>query len=353
MTLEELNAIVDGVSKPFKEQIQAMSQRIAQLEQRPMDIEAIAERAAALIKPPRDGKDAPPVDEDALALRVAELIPKPKDGQPGKDAEPVDLDDLAKRAAALIPHPAPGKDAEPVDTKAIVAECLRQIPTPEDGKPGPKGDKGDPGESIKGERGEPGQNGETPDVIEWIRVNRNGIREVIMPMIPEPIKGDPGKDGTPGKDAVLPDIDTMVDQAMHSEVNRWALDFERRAQELFQRAIDKMPVPKDGRDALELEDLSVDHDGDGNVTLTLKRGEFERSFNLRFPRERYKGVFKEGTEYREGDSVTFAGSQFTAMKDSPQGKPESGHDWILSVKRGRDGRDGIMKPAKVEVPVKL
>jgi hypothetical protein len=45
----------------------------------------------------RDGKDAPPVDLDALALKAAELIPVPKDGangEKGADGASVTVDDV-------------------------------------------------------------------------------------------------------------------------------------------------------------------------------------------------------------------------------------------------------------------
>ena len=52
----------------------------------------------------------------------------------------------------------------------------------------------------------------------------------------------------------------------------------------------------------------------------------------------YKGVWREA-EFRRGDAVTFGGSLFIAQCDTTA-KPESGADWKLAVKRGRDGKDG-------------
>ncbi len=307
MTLEELNAIVDGVSKPFREQLDAANQRIAQLEQRflsipvlaPIDVEAIAERAAALIPVPQ------PRAEDWL-----EWFDKNKQG-------------IRDAIHAVIPLPEkgePGKDAEPVDRSEIVAEVLRQIPAPvngKDGKDGNQGERGLPGESIQGP------------------------------------KGDSGERGADGKDAVLPDIDAMVQRAFEIGFARTAVDIQRQAQEMFQRAIDKMPVPKDGKDGLSAEDFNLEHDGDGTVKFSLKRGDLDKSWDIRFPRQKYRGVFKEGDSYREGDTVTFGGSQFTAMVDDVTEKPGTGTGWQLTVKRGRDGRDGVMKPPPPEGPVKL
>jgi hypothetical protein len=127
---------------------------------------------------------------------------------------------------------------------------------------------------------------------------------------------------------------------LETVVAKWALDFERRAADLLQRAVDKFPVPKDGRDALDLDDLSVEHDGDGNVTLRFVRGELRKEFSIRLPRFKDCGVFREGVEHRAGDGVTWGGSFFIAQKDAPAGKPGESDDWRLAVKRGRDGKDG-------------
>lgn len=93
----------------------------------------------------RDGKDAEPVDIDALAIKAAALIPKPKDGVDGKNAE-VDEAMLARLMAnhlASIPVPENGKDGQ--DGKSItledvapliqaeVAKAVERIPTPKDG----------------------------------------------------------------------------------------------------------------------------------------------------------------------------------------------------------------------------
>ena len=64
----------------------------------------------------------------------------------------------------------------------------------------------------------------------------------------------------------------------------------------------------------------------------------------------YRGVWKEGA-YKRGDTVTWGGSQFTAVRDT-DAKPEMDGSWQLSVKRGRDGRE-VVKAAPKSEPVKL
>lgn len=377
MTLEEINAIVDGVSKPFREQIQAANQRIVQLEERlaamPAATRGLDGERGEKGEP---GRDADPVDVAAITADVLRQIPAPK------EPVPVNVEDLASRIVSLIGTPRDGKDVDMSEVRtmvdAAVAIAVAAIPIPQNGpqgERGPEGARGDQGErGIQGEQGQPGQPGPAgppgergadgavgPQGERGLHgepgpsgpIGERGERGEAGPAGNTGERGERGADGEPGKDAILPDIDAMVDRAMHSEVNRWALDFERRAQELFQRAIDKMPKPKDGRDAFQLEDFSMDHDGDGTVTLKFKAGEFEKAHSLRFPFQRYRSVWREDENYREGHSVTFGGSTFTAMVDNPTEKPGTGSQWQLSVKRGKDGRDGIMKEPPVNGPVSL
>jgi hypothetical protein len=239
--------------------------------------------------PGRDGIDGAPgkdADEAAIIARLTEHIqcavealPKAKDGEPGKDAPPVDEKAIVQRVRELIPTPRDGKDAEPVDFDAVVAKAVSLIPVP--------------------------------------------------------------KNGQDGKSVTVEDVLPRLMDSFEAAFAKWALEVERRAMDLFQKTADSMPIPKDGKDAFNLEDLSVEHDGDGNVTLRFERGELKKEFVLRLPRFKDKGVYKDGETYREGDGVTYGGSFWLAQKDNPEGKPDSGNGhWRLAVKRGRDGRDG-------------
>lgn len=91
----------------------------------PVDLEALAQSAAALVVLPevKDGKDAEPVDLEALAKAAAEFVQLPK----------VDLALLAAEAAALVvmPEPIPGKDADPVDLQALARSAAELIHVPE------------------------------------------------------------------------------------------------------------------------------------------------------------------------------------------------------------------------------
>ncbi len=153
-------------------------------------------------------------------------------------------------------------------------------------------------------------------------------------------KGDPGADGVPGrdgKDGESPSPESVA-LAMEPQFAKWALDFERRAQDLFQRAIDRMPTPKDGKDGKSFDgkvSKTTEDLGDGRVVHRWFIGgeqidqHEERAFADR-------GVFKEGAEYWRNNAVTFGGSLWLAQKDAPEGKPGLSPDWRLAVKKGRD-----------------
>jgi collagen type III alpha len=245
---------------------------------------------------------------------------------------------------------------------------IEQIPA------GPRGEKGDPGErgdtGLQGPPGEPGQpgvRGEPGERGERGLDGESGEKGDPGERGPPGEPGLPGKPGEDGKSVTLDEVRPLIEQAvkaipiprdgkdgtsvtvedvrpiLESELAKWALDFERRAQTVLQASIDRMPKPrdgKDGRDAFQLEDIELTLADDGRtLKLAFVRGDqkHERSVVLSTPL--YRGVYRSGEQYQKGDVVTFGGSSWIAMTDT-QSKPESDDTWKLSVKRGRDGRDG-------------
>lgn len=162
--------------------------------------------------------------------------------------------------------------------------------------------------------------------------------EELRPMVDQFLRSIPapkdGKDGEDGKSVTLEDVRTYLD----AELATWALGFERRAQDVLARAIDKIPAPKDGKDGLPVEEFEVVLEGRA-LTLTIGRGELRKSHTLRIPALLDAGVFRDGATYEQGDGVTFGGSYWIAQKDAPEGKPGLSSDWRLAVKKGRDGKD--------------
>lgn len=221
-----------------------------------------------------------------------------------------------------------------------VEELLKSIPAGERGEKGLTGDKGEDGKDGKdglngkdGEKGAQGERGETGEKGE---------------------KGDKGDRGEDGKSVTIDDISPMLESAL----SKWALEFERRAQDTLQKAIDKIPAPKDGkdgkdgRDGLGFEDISVEYDGVKTVTFKLQKDEVTKEFDLKLPVVVDRGIFKEGQTYEPGDGVTWGGSFWIAQKETSAkpDTPDSG--FRLAVKRGRDGKDGRDGIDKT-LPVKL
>jgi hypothetical protein len=159
-------------------------------------------------------------------------------------------------------------------------------------------------------------------------------------------KGDPGD---PGRTPTVEEIRGVVSDVFTAEMSRWELQFERRAMDANQRVIDRLPIPKDGRDGVNGKD---GRDGIDISTFKAELGEDDRTLNLSFlageqevkssvvlPYPLHSGVHKAGQEYQRGDAVTFQGSTFLATRPT-KSKPETDDSWRLIVKRGRDGKDG-------------
>ena len=131
---------------------------------------------------------------------------------------------------------------------------------------------------------------------------------------------------------------------VQARMAQWELDFERRAQGVLERAVDRMPKPKDGKDGVDgedgvgFDDLAVEHDGERGFTFRLIRGSEVREYGFTIPAVLDRGVYREDNDYLKGDAVSFGGSLWIAQRDVPPGKPGQCDGWRLAVKKGRDGR---------------
>ncbi len=111
-------------------------------------------------------------------------------------------------------------------------------------------------------------------------------------------------------------------------------------------------IGKDGENGLGFDDLDALYDGEKTVTLKFSRGEKVKEFKFTLPVVIDRGIYAEGKDYMAGDGVTWGGSFWIAQKDTAS-KPGEGGDWRLSVKKGRDGRDGVTKEAKPKEPIRV
>lgn len=228
---------------------------------------------------------------------------------------------------------------EPLLARLAALEMMQAIKG-ETGAVGPQGvtgEKGDPGDrgaigpegpqGIKGDAGEPGPRGE---------------------------RGERGEDGPAGKDGI------GITGALITEDGTLVLTYSDGTTKAAGRVTgapgrDGLPGltgPKgedgangtngrDGVDGLGFDDLDVVQDTERTFSLRYARGERVKEFGkFTIPTVLDRGVFKDGTTYERGDGVTWGGSFFIAQKDTRSKPEESGGDWRLAVKRGREGREG-------------
>lgn len=232
-------------------------------------------------------------------------------------------------------------------------EKIQLIPGPkgDPGEAGEKGEKGDPGESIKGDTGERGEIGPKGDPGEPGTKGEKGDKGDPGESI-KGEQGDRGEIGPAGWSVSADEVIASMSGVIDATIAKSLLDLERRAQGVLERAIDKMPLPKDGkdgkdgvdgkdgRDGLGFDDFVPEWDGHRTLTLRLTRGDVSKEWQIVMPVPLDAGIFKRGESYKQGDMVSFGGSLFIAQRDT-DGVPETADSgWRLAVKRGRDGKDG-------------
>lgn len=174
---------------------------------------------------------------------------------------------------------------------------------------------------------------EVPDV-------RAAVAEAVA-ALPPPERGAPGD---PGRSVEPAEVERMLEGIF----GRWALEFERRAADVLAKVVERMPVPKDGKDGLSADDFEVTHDGERTLTFALKRGPIAKEWTVELPVVLDRGTYTEGREYKTGDGVTWAGSFWIAQRATGH-KPEGADSgWRLAVKRGRDGKEArrVVDPPK-------
>ena len=248
----------------------------------------------------RDGKDA---DTSAVADRVISQLDLKGQKQDVRKM----CQELVADAASKIPVPKDGKDADPVSDDALFAMVRRYL-TENPVKNGKNGIDG-----IDGKDGLPGKDGS--DGID----GKDGS------------DGSDGADGSDGTSVTLADIEPML-KSMNAE---WALDFEKRAQQILEKAYDRMPKPRDG---ISFDDCKMYMEDDGR-TLVCAMSNGDKMFEHKFILDHilYREVWSNEADYMKGDAVTYGGSLWIAVKPNSSSRPgASNKSWRLAVKKGRD-----------------
>ncbi|AKR55709.1 Phage portal protein [Devosia sp. H5989] len=252
------------------------------------------------------------VMEEVAKLPPAEpVVPDPYEPDPEQVRQMLEAiaQPVLDKAIAAIPEPKDGKSVTPEDLAPMVenlvssamAEAVRGLPVPEDGKDGVG--------------------------VAGALIDRDGNLVLTLS------NGDTKELGqVVGRDA---------DEAA----------IERRIKEL----IGAIPRPKDGLDGLGFDDLAVEHDGERGFVFRMARGEQVKEFAFSVPVVIDRGVWDEGRDggYAKGDGVTWAGSFWISQKDGNADKPDGGEGWRLAVKRGRDGKNGVVTEKAAPKPVKV
>lgn len=182
--------------------------------------------------------------------------------------------------------------------------------TPASGEKGERGEKGDPGEA-----GLPGAPGKDADIAEIERL----LAELVaaeLAKVPPPKDGRDGQPGVPGHNG--------------------------------QHGID-------GKDGLGFDDLTEDYEDDGRVLVRrfLREGTVIKEFRHVTSSVLDRGVWRDQPlPFLKGDGVTWRGSFWIAQEPTSE-KPGDGKTWRLAVKHGRDGKDGVLRPAAEPKPIEL
>lgn len=258
-----------------------------------LDTKALAAATAAIVREHVDKALAPVLaDNAALRERVNALEALIGDRFSAVTVEQVksmlDARIVALPAAADGKDGRDGKDADPATIRGMVAEAVAALPPAPAGAPGPKG-----------ENGEPGADGKDGAGIADLVIDRDGALVASF------------------TDGRLKNLGVVVGKDGHDGADG-----------------------RDGNDGVPfgVEDLAMELLEDGRtIRMAFEKADKRYAFDIPIPAMIYRGVYRDGQPYSEGDTVTWAGSLWHANK-ATAGKPDDG-DWTLCVKKGSNGKD--------------
>lgn len=180
-----------------------------------------------------------------------------------------------------------------------------------DGLPGERGAEGLPGkdgapgrDGRDGTNGRDGKDGQSVDMAAMSALVVVEIQRALSALAPT-LKGEKGEQGPPGRDGAKGDAGAPG----------------RDGQDGSPGINGKDGLP--GRDGLNGKDGDPGQDGKPGLA--------------------FRGVFKMGGAYEQGDMVTWDGSMWHCNEPTNE-KPGTTKSWQLCVRKGQDGKDGSSPP---------
>ncbi|AHE56016.1 hypothetical protein [Sphingomonas sanxanigenens] len=256
---------------------------------------------------------------DQIVSRVLAALPAPASPvQPDMEAIRAAIDEQVRTAVSAIPAPQDGASVTVDDVRPLIDEQVRAavaaIPAPQDG---------------------------TSVTVDDVRPLLDEQVRAAVAAIPTP------KDGI-GLAAMFVNragecVATMTDGTIHTLGQVVGRDADMAAlEQQLREMVAAIPVPKDGRDAMSLDDFTAEVMEDGRtIRFAMKAGDTERTYQLSFPVVIDRGVWQAERAYEAGDGVTWAGSYWIAQRGTDAKPDTADSGFRLAVKRGRDGKDKV------------
>jgi hypothetical protein len=224
---------------------------------------------------------------------------------------------------------------------------VKELPQPIDGKDGERGEKGESGaDGAQGPQGEAGPEG--PQGLQGEKGDSGpvGAMGATGATGEKGIEGPVGRDGEPGRDAIHVDVLDAID--VERKYQRGT--FASHAGGLVRAFRVTDPI---GDGPLEKFGWSVVVKGIADIGI--EQGDDKRSFGIAckltdgsvlvktfsMPVQIYRGVYKAGVDYEQGDTVTWDGSNWHAEQATKEAPGGASRSWVLITKRGQDGKAGL------------
>ncbi|EBV2922120.1 phage gp6-like head-tail connector protein [Salmonella enterica subsp. enterica serovar Oranienburg] len=285
---------IPDVSKMVSEAVSAIELKAPELPDVNQMVNDAVSNAVKQIRIPEDGKsvtidDVSPLLQKMVNDAVAE-IPLPKDG---KDCTTEDIIQAVDAVVAKLPKPQDGKSVTVEELRPLVEEVVKS--------------------SI-------------PDPVDVEQLAENVVAKIPVP--------EPAVDG---KDALAIELEPFIDEkksyprgtyATHNG-GLWRSHEKTHGMRGWECIVD----------GVSNVDIQQENERTFSISLQKASGAVEvKSFNV--PVTIYRDVFKAGTEYQPGDTVTWGGSMWHCNEATSDKPGETGSKgWTLAVKKGRDLRD--------------